>query len=98
MSSADTPDNPNRVGGENDAAMMQALLSGYVFAGLQNLKDVLARPIEWETCDTDGLVAFTLASGMHVDVQITVTPVDVADTMSKLGMTPLNMHGDENDV
>ena len=57
-----------------EAAMMTAMLSGFVFAGLQNLDGVLTPPIEWLGCDPDGIVRFRLASGMLVTITIQVDP------------------------
>lgn len=62
-------------GDEQEAQMMTAMLSGFIFAGLQNLKDVLVQPIEWRQCDPDGTIAFKLASGMTVTISVVVSPV-----------------------
>lgn len=61
-------------GDADEAQQMTAVLTGYVFVGLQHLEDVLAKPIEWRQCDPDGTVAFKLASGMTVAISIVVSP------------------------
>jgi hypothetical protein len=54
---------------------MTAMLSGFTFSGLQNLKGILTPPIEWLECDPSGTIRFRLASGMLVTVTIRVDPV-----------------------
>lgn len=57
-----------------DVEAMTALITGYAFAALQGLNDVLTAPIEWHECDPSGVIAFKLASGMYVVIGINVAP------------------------
>ena len=58
-----------------EAEQMTAMLTGFVFSGLQKVEDVLTAPIECLECEPSGTIRFRLASGMVATVTLNVEPL-----------------------